>query len=83
MAEQPQRNFESIFQRFNDLPASRKLGMALALAAAIAVFVGLSLWAGAPTYRVLFSNLSEKDGGAVIATLQQMNVQPTRPKRAE
>jgi flagellar M-ring protein FliF len=75
MAEQPQRNFESIFQRFNDLPASRKLGMALALAAAIAVFVGLSLWAGAPTYRVLFSNLSEKDGGAVIATLQQMNVQ--------
>lgn len=74
MAAQPQRNFESIFQRFNDLPASRKFGMALALAAAVAVFVGLSLWAGAPTYRVLFSNLSEKDGGAVIATLQQMNV---------
>mgnify|MGYP001087420296 CR=1 FL=1 len=74
MAEQPKRNFDNIFQRFNDLPASRKLGMALALAAAVAVFVGLSLWAGAPTYRVLFSNLSEKDGGAVIATLQQMNV---------
>lgn len=74
MAAQPQRNFESIFQRFNDLPASRKFGMALALAATIAVFVGLSLWAGAPTYRILFSNLTEKDAGAVIATLQQMNV---------
>ncbi len=74
MATQPQRSFEGIFQRFNDLPASRKLGIALALAATIAVFVGLSLWASAPTYRVLFSNLSEKDGGAVIATLQQLNV---------
>jgi flagellar M-ring protein FliF len=74
MAAQPQRNFESIFQRFNDLPASRKFGMALVLAATIAVFVGLSLWAGAPTYRILFSNLTEKDAGAVIATLQQMNV---------
>lgn len=74
MAAQPQRNFEGIFQRFNDLPLSRKIGMALALAATVAVFVGLSLWAGAPNYRVLFSNLSEKDGGAVIATLQQMNV---------
>jgi len=74
MATQPQRTFEGIFQRFNGLPASRKLGIALALAASIAVIVGLSLWASAPTYRVLFSNLSEKDGGAVIATLQQMNV---------
>ena len=74
MAAQPQRSFESIFQRFNDLPASRKFGLALALAASIAVFVGLSLWASAPTYRVLFSNLTEKDGGAVINTLQQMNV---------
>lgn len=74
MATQPQRTFEGILQRFNDLPASRKLGIALALAASVAVFVGLSLWASTPNYRVLFSNLSEKDGGAVVATLQQMNV---------
>jgi flagellar M-ring protein FliF len=74
MATQPQRTFEGFFQRFNDLPASRKLGMAMALAATIAVTVGLWLWASAPTYRVLFSNMSEKDGGAIIATLQQMNV---------
>jgi flagellar M-ring protein FliF len=74
MAAQPQSNIQTIFQRFTDLPASRKIGMALALAAAIAVFVGLSLWASAPNYRVLFSNLSEKDGGAVVNTLQQMNI---------
>jgi flagellar M-ring protein FliF len=74
MAAEPQRNFQSIIQRFSDLPASRKVGLAMVLAAAIAVMVGISMWAGAPTYKVLFSNLSEKDGGAVVATLQQMNV---------
>ncbi|AOZ02408.1 flagellar M-ring protein FliF [Cupriavidus sp. USMAHM13] len=42
-----------------------------ALAAAIAVGV---LWSRSPDYRVLYSNLSERDGGAVIASLQQMNV---------
>jgi len=42
-----------------------------ALAAAIAVGV---LWSRSPEYRVLYSNLSERDGGAVIASLQQMNV---------
>ncbi|QEZ43909.1 flagellar basal-body MS-ring/collar protein FliF [Cupriavidus oxalaticus] len=42
-----------------------------ALAAAIAVGV---LWSRAPDYKVLYSNLSERDGGAVLQTLQQMNV---------
>ncbi|CAG9170844.1 flagellar basal-body MS-ring/collar protein FliF [Cupriavidus pampae] len=42
-----------------------------ALAAAIAVGV---MWSRAPDYKVLYTNLSERDGGAVIASLQQMNV---------
>ncbi|WP_423199201.1 MULTISPECIES: flagellar basal-body MS-ring/collar protein FliF [unclassified Cupriavidus] len=42
-----------------------------ALVAAIAVGV---MWSRAPDYKVLYSNLSERDGGAVIASLQQMNV---------
>ncbi|CAG2133618.1 flagellar basal-body MS-ring/collar protein FliF [Cupriavidus plantarum] len=42
-----------------------------ALAAAIAVGV---MWSRAPDYKVLYSNLSERDGGSVIASLQQMNV---------
>jgi len=36
--------------------------------------VGLFLWSSSPEYRILFSNLSEKDAGAVASTLQQMNV---------
>lgn len=71
----PAQNPLSIFsQRINQLPPARKMGLAAAVAASIALVVGLFLWSSAPDYRVLFSNLSEKDAGAVTATLQQMNV---------
>ena len=42
-----------------------------ALVAAIAVGV---MWSRQPDYKVLYTNLSERDGGAVIQSLQQMNV---------
>lgn len=73
MASQPQQFIANFSHRFNELPASRKMGLAAALAATIAIVVGLFLWSNAPEYRVLFSNLSEKDAGAVTAALQQMN----------
>jgi len=43
-------------------------------AAAIAVGVGVWLWSATPDYRVLYSNLSDRDGGAVVASLSQLNV---------
>lgn len=71
----PAQNLLTNFSlRFNQLPASRKMGLAAAVAASIALVVGLFLWSSTPDYRVLFSNLSEKDAGAVTATLQQMNI---------
>jgi len=73
MALQPQQLFSNFSHRFNALPASRKMGLAVVLAASIAVVVGLFLWSTAPDYRVLFSNLSEKDAGSVTAALQQLN----------
>ena len=50
------------------------MGLAAALAASIALIVGLYLWSSSADYKVLFSNLSEKDAGAVTVALQQMNV---------
>ncbi len=71
----PAQNLLTNFSlRFNQLPASRKMGLAAAVAAAVALVVGLFLWSSSPDYRVLFSNLSEKDAGAVTAALQQMNI---------
>lgn len=75
MAAQPQQLLTRLTTRFQELPATRKIGLAAALAAAVALIVVLFLWSSAPEYRVLFSNLSDKDAGAVTAALQQMNVQ--------
>jgi len=73
MAAQPQQLLANFALRFNELPASRKMGLAAALAASIALIVGLLLWSSTPEYKVLFSNLSEKDAGTITTTLQQMN----------
>jgi flagellar M-ring protein FliF len=54
--------------------AQQKLAAGALLALAIALIVGGWLWAKTPTYAVLFSNLSERDGGNIITALQQMNV---------
>lgn len=41
---------------------------------AIALAIGAWIWSQTPDYKVLFSNLSDRDGGAIISALTQMNV---------
>ncbi|NMG17453.1 flagellar basal-body MS-ring/collar protein FliF, partial [Aromatoleum bremense] len=65
---------QQVLQRFNELGQRQKLAAAAAVAFAIAVVVGVWLWSRAPEYAVLFSNLEERDGGAIVAALQQQNV---------
>lgn len=60
--------------RLAALPAARKMGLAAGLAALAAVIVALTLWSSRPDYKVLYANLSDRDGGAIIAQLAQMNV---------
>ena len=48
--------------------------LALGIAAVIAVMTVFWLWSQEPKYRVLFSNFSDKDGGAIVAALEQMNI---------
>jgi flagellar M-ring protein FliF len=55
-------------------PLQQKLGYLITIAAVIAVLAGMWMWSKAPDYRVLYSNLSDRDGGAVVAALGQMNV---------
>ncbi|MCM2130418.1 flagellar basal-body MS-ring/collar protein FliF [Larsenimonas rhizosphaerae] len=43
-------------------------------AAALAIIVTLLLWARTPDYRVLFSNLSGRDGGEIVTQLEQMQI---------
>ncbi len=56
------------------MPLQQKFGLMIAVAAAIALVVGGWLWGQSPDYRVLYTNLSDRDGGAIIGALQQMNV---------
>lgn len=53
---------------------NNKLLLALAAAAVVALMVVFWLWSQKPEYRVLFSSYSDKDGGAIVAALEQMNV---------
>ncbi|MDP2867854.1 flagellar basal-body MS-ring/collar protein FliF [Methyloversatilis sp.] len=61
-------------QRLAALPMQKKMGLAGGLAMAIALLVGVALWSNSPNYEVLFSNINDKDGGAIVAMLQQQNV---------
>ena len=58
----------------NRLRANPKIPLIVAGAAAVAIIVAMVLWAKAPDYRTLFSNLSDQDGGAIVTQLTQMNV---------
>ena len=58
----------------NRLRANPRIPLIVAGAAAVAIVVAMVLWAKAPDYRTLFSNLSDQDGGAIVTQLTQMNV---------
>ncbi|OGB05138.1 MAG: flagellar M-ring protein FliF [Burkholderiales bacterium RIFCSPLOWO2_12_FULL_64_99] len=61
-------------QRVMALPVQRKLMLGGGIAAIVAIFVAMMLWGREGDYRVLYTNLSDKDGGAILAQLQQMQV---------
>ena len=51
-----------------------KLLLVAGAAAVVAVMAVFWLWSQQPDYRVLFSNYTDKDGGAIVAALEKMNV---------
>ncbi|MFO1290326.1 MAG: flagellar basal-body MS-ring/collar protein FliF [Nitrosomonas sp.] len=62
------------FSAIAQLSGQKKLGLMLAAAASIALLVGIVIWSQSPDYRVLYTNITEQDGGAIINALQQMNI---------
>lgn len=61
-------------QRVLALPMQRKMMLGGGLAGLLALFVAMVMYSHEGEYRVLYANLSDKDGGAILAQLQQMNV---------
>lgn len=65
---------ERLREAFNRLSDQQKILFMVALAAIVAVIVGSILWSRQPDWKVLFSNLTEKDGGAIVANLETQNI---------
>ncbi len=61
-------------EHLSHLSNQKKLGLILAAAAVIALLVGAMMWSQTPDYRVLYNNVSDQDGAAIISSLQQMNM---------
>lgn len=61
-------------EHFKQLSNQKKLGVILSAGAAIALLVGALMWSQTPEYRVLYSNIQDQDGAAIISALQQMNI---------
>jgi flagellar M-ring protein FliF len=74
VTDTPKTPAPTILQMLLDLNSQQKMGLMVAIAATIAVLVGLWIWGQTPDYRVLYSNLSDRDGGAIIESLQQQNI---------
>src|SRR5512139_297877 len=59
---------------FTRTAGGRKILLMLGVAAVVAVMVAVWMWGQQPDYRVLFSNFSDRDGGAIVAELEKMNI---------
>ncbi len=70
----PAQSLAAPLQRNLPILSTQRIGFLLTLATTIAVLVAGYMWSQTPDYRVLYGNLSDRDGGAVIASLQQMNI---------
>jgi flagellar M-ring protein FliF len=70
----PENPADRLRESFNRLSGQQKIGLAVAVAAIISIIVGFMLWNQQPDFKVLFSNLNEKDGGNIIASLEQQNI---------
>lgn len=60
-----------VLEKIRALPKPILLGAAAAL---VALIVAVAMWSIEPQYKVLFSNLDDRDGGAIVTALGAMNV---------
>ncbi len=74
MADTDLNSNPSMAQLLIGMPSQQKLGLIVAVAATVALLAGLWMWGQTPDYRVLYANMTERDGGAVIESLQQQNI---------
>ena len=73
-AENESSNPSALARTMKQLRGNPLVVVLIAAAASIAVVAALFMWASSPEYRVLYSNLSEADGGRIISELDSRGV---------
>ncbi len=61
-------------QRLTSLDRAQRMRLGVGVALLVAVAIAAIVLGRQPDYRVLFANLNDKDGGAIVAQLTTMNV---------
>ncbi|MCK2047096.1 flagellar basal-body MS-ring/collar protein FliF [Chromohalobacter moromii] len=64
-------NAQSFVDRLRSNP---RVPLIIAAAACVAVIAALLMWASSPDYRVLYSTLTQEDGGKIVTELDSMGV---------
>ncbi len=64
----------TLTERLGALESGQRMRLALGAVLLVAVVIGGVLLGGQPEWRVLYANLADKDGGAIVAQLSQMNI---------
>jgi flagellar M-ring protein FliF len=64
----------SLGERIAAIPLKAMVMLTVGVAALVGVALALALWSRAGDYKLLYASLSDKDGGAVLGQLSQMNV---------
>jgi flagellar M-ring protein FliF len=67
-------NFTQRLSGLAQMRGNPRAPLIFAVALLVAIVAGLFLWSRAPDYKVLYSNLSDRDGGSIIAALQAANI---------
>lgn len=60
--------------RLSGLSPAQRMRLGIGLALMLGLLVAALVLARAPDWRVLYTNLADKDGGAIVAQLAQMNI---------
>lgn len=67
-------NTVNVMAALERIRANPKITLIFSATLLITLLIAMLFWARTPDYRVLYGNISEQDGGAVIAQLQQMQI---------
>lgn len=62
------------YAKMVDFIKNKPLPLIAAGVATIGIMAGMIMWANSPDYRVMYSNISDADGGTIIDELQKRNI---------